>query len=168
MTMRGFLLSFLALSLGFLAPCSSAKVFDAGDSIYVQTSLWTVHFNPDEDHSNNQRLINVELEKANHWVFGFALFQNSFDQPSQYVYGGYLWTLPKTRELAYFKLTGGILHGYTGEHEDAVPYNYRGFSPGILPSLWVKYKRIQSEIVLFGTAGLMWTLGVNFPLGSKK
>ena len=48
-----------------LAPLwARAGIFDEGDAILVQTSLWTVHFSPDEDHSNNQRLIGVELDRA--------------------------------------------------------------------------------------------------------
>ena len=151
-----------------LAPCwTQAGIFDEGDAIYLQTSLWTVHFNPNEDHTNNQRLINVELDKASGWVFGLALFRNSFDQPSEYLYAGYQWTLPKTRQLAYFKLSGGLLHGYTGEHQDAIPFNSTGIAPAILPSFGVKYKRFQSEILLFGTAGMMLTVGVNFPRGAS-
>ncbi len=151
-----------------LAPLESrAGVFNEGDAIFLQTSLWTMHFSPSDDHTNNQRLINVELDKASGWIFGFAYFANSFDQPSQYLYAGYSWTLPKTRELAYFKLSGGLLHGYKGEHKDAIPYNSAGIAPAILPSFGVKYKRFQSEVTLFGTAGMMLSIGVNFPIGAR-
>lgn len=142
-----------------------ADVFEKGDSILVQTSLYTLHFDPDEDHTNNQRLLAVELDKASGWVFGFAFFQNSFDQPSQYLFGGYSWTLPKTRDMAYFKLTGGLLHGYKGEHQDAIPFNSSGIAPAILPSFGIKYKWVSSELMIFGTAGLMLSLGLNFPIG---
>jgi hypothetical protein len=142
-----------------------ADVFDKGDYILVQTSLYTLHFDPDEDHTNNQRLLAVELDKASGWIFGFAAFRNSFDQPSQYLYAGYSWTLPKTRDMAYFKLTGGLLHGYKGEHQDAIPFNSSGIAPAILPSFGIKYKWVSSELMIFGTAGLMLSLGVNFPLG---
>ncbi len=142
-----------------------ADVFEKGDSILVQTSLYTLHFDPDEDHTNNQRLLALELDKASGWVFGFAFFQNSFDQPSQYLFGGYSWTLPKTRDMAYFKLTGGLLHGYTGEHQDAIPFNSSGIAPAILPSFGIKYKWVSSELMIFGTAGLMLSIGVNFPIG---
>lgn len=149
-----------------LAPLGArAGIFDEGDAIFVQTSLWTMHFNPSEDHTNNQRMIGVELNKVSGWIFGLAIFRNSFDQPSEYLYAGYQWTLPKTRQLAYFKLSGGLLHGYTGEHQDAIPFNSTGIAPAILPTFGVKYKRFQSELILFGTAGMMLTVGVNFPRG---
>jgi hypothetical protein len=152
-----------------LAPFGArAGIFDEGDAILVQTSLWTVHFSPNEDHSNNQRLIGVELDKASGWVFGLGLFRNSFDQPSQYLFAGHQWTLPKTRQLAYFKLTGGLLHGYKGEHKDALPFNSSGTAPAILPSFGVKYKRFQSELMLFGTAGMMLTVGMTFPRGPSS
>jgi hypothetical protein len=157
----------LLIGLTLLPLLSRAALFDDGDAIFVQTSIWTLHFSPDEDHSNNQRLLNVELDKASGWAFGIAAFRNSFDQPSQYLYAGYIWDVPKTRDLAYFKLTGGLLHGYKGEHQDAVPYNSRGVSPAILPIIGIKYKRVQSELTLFGTAGMMFSVGVNFPLGES-
>jgi hypothetical protein len=158
---KTLIFAILALYPGFLW----ADVFEKGDSVLVQTSLYTVHFDPDEDHTNNQRLLAVELDKASGWVFGFAFFQNSFDQPSQYLFGGYSWTLPKTRDMAYFKLTGGLLHGYKGEHQDAIPFNSSGIAPAILPSFGIKYKWVSSELMIFGTAGLMFSLGVNFPIG---
>jgi hypothetical protein len=158
----------LLLVLAMSPLWSRAGVFDEGDAIYLQTSLYTIHFNPSEDHTNNQRLLNVELDKASSWIFGFAYFSNSFDQPSQYLYAGYNWTLPKTRELAYFKISGGLLHGYKGEHQDAVPYNSTGISPAILPAVGVKYQRFQSELTLFGTAGMMLSVGVNFPIGAPN
>lgn len=158
----------LALVLAIAPLASHAGVFDEGDIVLLQTSLWTMHYRPDDDHTNNQRLLDVELNKASGWIFGFAYFRNSFDQPSQYLFAGKRWTLPKTRELAYFKLTGGLLHGYKGEHQDAIPFNNLGVAPAILPSFGVQYKRFNSEIMLFGTAGLMLTVGVNFPIGGKN
>ena len=165
MLLRRILLTHLSILTLSISNPSAAGFIGEGDSLYLQTSLFSIHFKPADDHNNNQHLINLEYTKASGWLFGLALFSNSFGQSSQFLYGGYNWTLPKTRELAYFKLTGGLLHGYTGEHEDAVPFNDLGISPAILPSLGVKYKRFQSELVLFGTAGMMLTVGVNFPLG---
>jgi hypothetical protein len=167
MLVRGLLYFFILASSPVITQHALAAIIDEGDELYLQTSLYTAHFKPSEDHNNHQRLLNAELVKASGWIFGLALFHNSFDQPSQYLYAGYHWTLPRTRELAYFKLTGGLLHGYKGEHEDAVPFNDLGVSPAILPSLGVKYKRLQSELTLFGTAGIMWSVGVNFPLGRQ-
>jgi hypothetical protein len=158
----------LLLLILSLAPLTAfAEIFADGDSIQVQTSLYTEHFDPDEDHVNNQKLLAVELDKASGWLFGLAAFDNSFGQPSQYLYAGYNWTIPKTRELLYFKLTGGLLHGYKGEHEDAIPFNNYGVAPAILPSLGIKYKWVSSELMIFGTAGMMVSIGLNFPLGKS-
>ena len=157
------LLALAALSPGILW----ADIFEKGDSILVQTSLYTLHFDPDEDHTNNQRLLAVELDKASRWVFGFAAFRNSFDQPSQYLYAGYSWVIPKTRDMTYFKITGGLLHGYKGEHQDAIPFNSSGIAPAILPSFGFKYRWFSSELMIFGTAGMMLSAGVNFPIGGK-
>jgi len=41
--------------------------------------------------------------------------------------------------------------------------NSSGFAPAILPSVGYCYNRICSELVLFGAAGAMLTLGVTLP-----
>ena len=156
------------LGLFFVPLSSHADLFEPGDSILLQTNLWTTHFDQKDDHSDDQQLINIELDKASGWVFGFASFRNSFDQPSQYLYLGHSWTISKTADLAYFKLTGGLLHGYKDPHENAIPYNDYGTAPAILPSFGIKYKRFQTELMLFGAAGLMVTVGVNFPSGDQE
>lgn len=157
----------LAAVLALLPLTSHGKLLQEGDYILLQTSLWSMHFRPKDDHNNNQRLVDAEYNMASGWLFGLAFFDNSFGQPSQYLYGGYNWTIPKTRELAYFKLTGGLLHGYKGEHQDAIPFNNAGIAPAILPSFGVKYKRFVSELMIFGTAGMMISVGFTIPLGDK-
>lgn len=168
MSQRSLLCSFIAAISLIVTQPARAGFLQQGDELYLQTSLYTAHFNPADDHNNNQRLINAELVKATGWILGLALFQNSFNQPSEYLYAGYHWTLPRTRNLSYFKLTAGLLHGYKDEHQDAIPFNEWGVAPAILPSLGVKYKRFQSELTLFGLSGVMWSVGVNFPLGRHQ
>ena len=67
---------------------------------------------------------------------GISAFTNSYGQPSAYVYIGKLWenfwpALPKLT----FSLTGGLLYGYVGIHQNSVPLNFHGFSPGAVPDL---------------------------------
>ena len=130
-----------------------------------QTSLYTKHWDPDPDHVNNQKLLNIEFETTRKWVYGFAWFDNSFGQPSQYLYAGYSWPLFKT-DWAYFKLTGGFLHGYKEPYEDKIPMNQLGVAPAIVPSFGVKYKRVFTEVQILGTAAITWTAGFSF--GHKK
>ena len=79
------------------------------DRFYIQTSLATVHFHPDDDHTNNQKLIYGEWRLPERWLEGQVLvgasaFDNSFGQPSQFVFGGLLWRPFDSAPAAYVKL----------------------------------------------------------------
>lgn len=154
-------------------PAATTSVWDAPepwrtDRFYFQTSLATVHFNPDDDHTNNQKLIYGEWRLQERWLdgqvlVGAAAFDNSFGQPSQFVFGGLLWRPFDSLPEAYVKVAAGILHGYKDEFQDKIPFNNSGFAPVIIPSVGYCYRRVCAETVLFGTAGVMWTLGVTLP-----
>ncbi|MGB5179270.1 MAG: hypothetical protein WBP44_11135, partial [Gammaproteobacteria bacterium] len=47
-----------------------------------------IHYDPDDDHAGNRLFFSLEAVKANDWFYGLALFNNSFNQFSQYLYGG--------------------------------------------------------------------------------
>lgn len=133
------------------------------DSVLVQTSLYTTHFRPKPEHTNNQRLISVELHTPDLWFTGAARFKNSFDQDSLYLYAGReltLWERDATRIRA--KLSAGALHGYRGEFRDKIPFNRYGVAPAILPSVGVSWQRLETDLIVFGAAGLMLTAGWRF------
>ena len=138
------------------------------DRFYVQTSLATIHFSPDPDHVNQQNLLNVDYRFDSHWaggqwLAGAAIFKNSFGQPSQYVYGGWLARPFESAQPFYFKITAGLLHGYKAPYDEKIPFNDSGVAPGIVPSVGYCYNRFCSEFILFGTAGAMLTLGATLP-----
>ena len=138
------------------------------DRFYFQTSLATVHFSSDPDHDNTQNLIYGEYRLPyfwleGQWFAGLSFFDNSFGQSSQFLFAGLLWRPIEKAPEFYIKLAAGILHGYTGEFQDKVPYNNNGFSPGIVPGIGYCYKRFCGEMIMFGTAGMMWTLGMTVP-----
>ncbi len=164
---RTFIIFVLALILTQISSYAMADWLEEGDYFYFQTSLYTTHFDPKDEHNNHQHLINLELQKKSNWLVGLAFFDNSFGQPSEFGYIGYNWTIPSTNELLYAKLVGGLMHGYEGEHKDKIPLNEAGIAPAILPSFGIKYKRVHSEIALFGFAGAMLTIGVNFPIAGE-
>ena len=128
---------------------------------YIYTSLYTKHWDDDPDHVNNQKMLGGEADMKNNWVFGLAFFDNSFGQPSQYLYAGYKWDLFSS-ELFYFKLTGGLLHGYKDEYEDKIPLNGLGVAPAILPTLGFQYKYFVTELNIAGTAAITITAGIAF------
>jgi len=126
-----------------------------------QTSLYTKHWDPDPEHVNNSKLLNIEFETSTRWIYGFAWFDNSFGQPSQYLYAGYKWPLFK-KDWFYFSLSGGLLHGYKEPYEEKIPMNQLGIAPAIVPAFGFKYKRVFSQIQILGTAAVTVTAGFNF------
>jgi hypothetical protein len=144
----------------FLVAVENASAMEIAEWRF-QTSLYTHHWSSDPEHVSNSKLIDIEFETTTRWVYGFAWFDNSFGQPSQYLYAGYSWPLFK-KDWAYFKLTGGLLHGYKEPYDEKIPMNDLGIAPAIVPSFGLKYKRVFSEIQILGTAALTWTVGFNF------
>lgn len=128
---------------------------------YIFTSIYTKHFDPEPEHVNNQKMLGLESEMKNNWVFGLAVFDNSFGQNSQYLYTGYKWDLFSSK-LWYFKLTGGLLHGYKEPYEDKIPLNGLGVAPAIVPTLGFQYKFFVAEANLGGLAALTITAGIAF------
>ena len=126
-----------------------------------QTSLYTKHWSPDPAHVNNSKLLNLEFETSSRWLYGFAYFDNSFGQPSQYLYAGYSWPLFSTN-WAYFKLTGGLLHGYKEPYDEKIPLNDLGIAPAIIPTFGLKYKRVLTELQILGNSAITVTAGFNF------
>jgi hypothetical protein len=129
------------------------------DRWYFQTSAGTVHFDPSPEHNNHQQLFNVEWQDRGRYIVGGAFFYNSFSQPSQYVYAGRMWHPFGHIESMYIKLTGGLLRGYSGEHQDTIPFNDLGVAPVILPAIGLAGRRFATELVVFGVSGVMWNVG---------
>ena len=132
---------------------------------HFSTSLYTKHWSEDEDHVNNSKLIDFEFVTTKKWIYGFAWFDNSFGQPSQYAYAGYYWDIFNT-DWAYVKVTAGLLHGYKDEYQDKIPFNSLGVAPAIVPAIGVRYKRVFSELQILGGAAITVTAGFTF--GQKK
>jgi hypothetical protein len=175
----------LALTMGFSVPLGAqtteqpasappvASPWDAPepwrtDRFYLQTSVYTLHYNPTPEHVNQQKLLNAEwrfnsFAAGGQWLAGMAFFNNSFGQASQYLYGGWLVRPFESAQPLYLKITAGALHGYKGEYQNKIPFNSSGVAPAILPSIGYCYSRVCTELILFGNSGLMVTLGVTVP-----
>jgi len=179
--MRAFI---VILSLiGLASPASAFDLCFSGERLLFQTSVWSKHHEPKPDHNNGQELINLECQAPDTWRFawqreggavdrmpwlrdvnwlaGGASFLNSFYQRSTYIYGGGRYDMMKSGDaMLYTKVTAGLVHGYRGEHKDAIPFNQLGIAPVILPAIGVQYQRVGFELVFYGTAGLMLNVGV--------
>ena len=128
---------------------------------YLFTSLYTRHYDPEPDHNNNQNMLGFENETENQRLWGFAMFDNSFGQESQYLYLGKKWRAFDS-DRWYYKLTGGLLHGYKEPYEDKIPFNDLGVAPAIIPSLGYRNKSFFAEFVQLGLSAGMVTVGVSF------
>ncbi|WP_311065422.1 hypothetical protein [Halomonas sp. DWK9] len=134
------------------------------DHTLVQTSLLTRHFEPDPEHTNQQHLLSLELHNPDRWLAGAAWFKNSFDQPTWYFYAGRefpLWQFADEVNVRA-KLTGGLLRGYKDEYRDKIPLNHLEIAPALLPSIGIQWRHFESDLIIFGTAGMMVTAGVRF------
>jgi len=150
------------------AATSEALAPRQSDRFYFQTSLYTAHFHPDDEHNNSQKLVYAEWRLPQRWLEGQVLvggsyFENSYYQSSQFVFAGLLWRPAESMQELYLKLAAGVVHGYKGQYQDKIPFNGSGYAPAIVPAVGYCYQRVCSELVLFGTAGAMLTLGVTLP-----
>ena len=150
------------------AQTTAASAWDAPepwrtDRFYLETSLYTTHFHYDPAHDDHQHLILGEWNITEQWLVGASVFDNSFGQASQYVYGGYRFRPFKTLQPFYFKVSAGLVHGYTGQYQHKIPLNSSGIAPVIVPSVGYCLNRFCSELVIFGTAGALVTFGVTIP-----
>ena len=138
------------------------------DRWYFQFAYYTIHFHYDEDHQQSY-LFDAEYHfketwLGGQWIAGMALFQNSFGQFSQYLFGGLVWRPIEDHQPFYIKLTAGPLHGYSGQYKDKVPNNSTGVAPAIIPSVgYCVMKRYCGEFVLLGTNAALLTIGVTVP-----
>ena len=131
------------------------------DHLTLQAGTY-IHYDPDDDHAGNRLFISLEAVKSNDWSYGLALFNNSFDQFSQYLYGGKRWNFHGRLEGFHAKITAGLIHGYKGEFKDKIPNNGLGIAPAIIPGIGYKKGRFGADVYVLGIAGLLFTAGMSF------
>ena len=151
----------LTAALSLLACGTSfAQSEDAHGRLMLQFAPGVIHFDPSPDHVNHSWLVGAEYIWPKRWLAGFAYFNNSFGQKSQYAYGGYSWVLHgDAAQYLYLKLTGGVVIGYREPYEDKLPVNNNGIGLGVIPGLGYQYERFNVQMNVLGTAGLMFTFG---------
>jgi len=121
------------------------------------------HWRSDPEHKYSF-VVTLEQHLERQRLVGLALFRNSFGQPSAYAYAGYHWPEFLGAPRLDFKLSAGIIYGYTGEYEDKVPLNWRGFSPAIIPSIGYQISTNGSvNLMVLGTAGVVLGYSHSFP-----
>jgi len=140
---------------------NSAPAADSGDYWRLMGSPYTIHYGSDPDHEPVY-MIGLERQRSDGWVWGGTYFSNSFGQPSGYVYVGEKVIGFSPIDKLFFQWTAGVMYGYKPPYEDKVPFNYKGFSPGVTASLgWQFTREFSVQAIALGTAGLMFQLAID-------
>lgn len=106
------------------------------------------------------------IERHNHdknLLWGLSVFDNSFGDFSQYLYVGRNWypfdKLPHFR----FRLTGGIVHGYSGENQDISPLNWGdAWAIGAVPGIGYQKDNLGVDVAILSASGLLLLVGYEF------
>jgi hypothetical protein len=134
----------------------------AGDIWRVMASPYTYHFSRDPDH-RHVYMLGLEKQDAEAYIIGGSLFQNSFGQPSAYLYGGKRFDGLTRFEPLFVQVTGGLLYGYKPPYDKKVPLNYKGFSPGAVLSVgWQFTRELSTQVNFLGNSALMFQVSVDF------
>lgn len=130
----------------------------------IKLSPWTLHWNEDPEHAQVW-LAGLERQNPQRAVQGVSVFNNSFGQPSLFLYPwGQVYRPVRSAEQAYVKWAAGLLYGYRGRYERKVPLNQNGFSPGLILGLgWDIHPRYQVQLNLLGASAVMLTLYAHLP-----
>ena len=122
------------------------------------------HFNSEPEkewksghHNNKPIILSYDRFYSDSDFYGLALFNNSFNQFSQYIYKGHKFE--SRFDNIHYELSYGILHGYKDEYEDRIPINTEeGFGVGVIPSIiYTKNKTHYFGLSLMGGAGLIFS-----------
>ena len=162
------LLALAALSALSVAPLAHAGVTDAicpglGNEAEPTRPRYELFYSPYTHHwtySPEHRTVHalsLSRRLENGRFCGFSLFNNSFGQPSAYVFVGKEWEglFPSVPRLS-LGVSGGIIYGYVGRFKDKVPLNVGGFAPAVIPSVsWRLTDQAALQVQLLGTAAIM-------------
>jgi hypothetical protein len=143
-----------------------------GDQLRVTFGPKVIHFSPSSEHAAHNNLVAAEFltQRWTFWgadrsIIGFAMFDNSFGQFSQYVNFGQEWDLwPLAGGRVFGNVTVGLIHGYKEPYEDKIPFNQFGVAPGILPTLGWRRGHFSVTATLLGFNGLLVGAGWSFDL----
>ena len=132
------------------------------DDLYLWAGTYT-HFNNKDTYSGGAWLVSLEVIKPNNHLYGLALFNNSFDQFSQYLFYGKMFNLDSTYPGLRAQLTAGLIHGYKGEYKDNLLFNEQlGVAPVIVPGIGYQKNQWGVDLFLLGKQGVLLGVGYQF------
>ncbi len=133
-----------------------------GSRWYLQGGFY-IHYSDDEDYEGPPLFAGVEYVQSDKWRYGFAMFQNSFGQFSQYGYAARLWRPLAEHPEYHFKLTFGVIQGYRGERHDTLPIRWGdSWGIGAIPTLGYRKDRIGFDIAFLKASAAMFLVGYHF------
>ena len=134
----------------------------AGEIWRVVASPYTYHFSRDPNH-RHVYMIGLERQDTEAYILGGSVFQNSFGQPSAYLYGGKRFDNLTRYEPLFVQFTAGLLYGYKPPYDKKVPLNYKGFSPGAVFSVgWQFTPIISTQVNFLGNSAVMFQVSADF------
>ncbi len=152
-----------SIALTLLSATAVAGADPATGTLGLQFGPYVHHWRHDPDHNDTPWLLGLEYRSPERWVVGASWFRNSFDQSASYYYAGRSWPVEAISPNLYVKVTAGALLGYTGRSEDKIPFNHNGVAFAVIPALGYQFDRYNAQVALLGTAGVMFTFGIDLP-----
>ena len=158
----------LGISLGLACAFHAPMAYAQDDHLAAPFDGWELTISPYTYHFSREwhtdvLLVGLERHRGDNWLWGGALFRNSFGQPSGTAYFGYQWNNLFGVPALYFKLVGGVMYGYVDEYEDKVPYNHNGFSPIILPGIGYRLTPKDAlQVIALGGNAIMFSYNRRF------
>jgi hypothetical protein len=161
-----FFLSFAAWASALPGPVADDQPSPAREGVQyrLQLSPYAHHWAARAPEDRDAFLLGIEREHANGKLDGIAFFSNTFGQESLYIFpwGGVYKNIYGISKLS-FKWTAGLIYGYKPPFEGKVPFNVKGFAPGIIPALTYDFSsKWSGQLNLLGTQGVM--VQINVPL----
>lgn len=159
----GLRLRCTAAALVLAAACQTARAAAAdGDPWWDVTAPghWRVAVSPFTQHLHNKPeyeyvwAVGVERQRDDAWMYGVSYINNSFGQPTGYVYAGRQYPDVFEVRRLYLQWTAGVLYGYKGEYQHRVPLNYGGFAPAVIGSIgWHFDPHLSAQLNKAGVTG---------------
>ncbi len=117
-------------------------------------------FEPDHQKHSYVWLLTAEKMLGERDFAGFAWFNNSFGQPTKYLYYGWRFQPLSSEPRLFLKLSAGVIHGYKEPYHKKIPLNSRsGWGVTAIPAVgWQFSPEAAVQVNILGTAGLMFQL----------
>jgi hypothetical protein len=140
-----------------------APVPPASSHWRLMASPYTFHYSRDPNH-RPVWMLGFERQRSDDLLWGACYFSNSFGQPSGFVYGGQrLFEFSPWPQL-FAQWSAGLMYGYKGEYQDKVPFNHRGFSPGVVLAMgWQFTPRYSAQVNVLGNSAAMFQVTLDLP-----